>query len=111
MSVYNDLRIGECCVERVRRGAPELVSVGNHDVKTIQFQHGHLGKRPAQLHAIGVAIHRRDRSQRMKLAEYAGVTYVAGMKNVVNAFESIEDLRAQKTVRVGDDPEAHTGRY
>jgi hypothetical protein len=82
--------------------------VSDYDVEAVQFQQCNPGKYPAQLRAISVAVYGRDWSESPEVTENTRIAYVAGMKDVVHAFECIEDFRPQEAVRVRDDTEAHT---
>src|SRR5918994_7482511 len=109
MSVQDDLRTGKCRMQSLRRGTAKLVSVGHYDVEAIELQHCNPRKHPAQLRTIGVAVHGRDWSESLQVAENTGFAHVAGVNDVIHTFEGIEYFRPQETVRVGDDTEAHVG--
>ena len=100
VSEYDDLRIGKRGVERRRRGAAELVAVGDDDIEPLKPQLGDPGKARPEIRSIGVAVHGGDGSQRLELGQNVGMAHVAGMEDMVDARECIEHLGPKQPMRI-----------
>jgi hypothetical protein len=107
VAVHDDLSFGKRGIQRFRRRAAELVAVGDDDVEAIELQRSDPGKAAPELESVSVAVDRRYWRQCFEIGEYAGLSDIARVKNVVDLRERIEDLRAKKSMSVGDDPEPH----
>ena len=69
MAVDDDLRVRKGSVEFFRSGRSQLITVGNHNVESVQLDRGDLGQATADIEPIGIAEHGGDRSQSLKLSE------------------------------------------
>ncbi len=68
---------------------------------------GNLRKARAKLRRIRVPVNSRDGRERLELYEDPWLADVAGVQDVVDLLEDVEDFGPQQAVRVGDHPDSH----
>src|SRR5680860_480288 len=84
------------------------MTVNDHNRHTVQLHMRNLGNGRADIPIIRVPPHSCDRGDCPKLVEQIQRPNISRVKNVLNAFEPLEDLCAQESVRVGDDSDPHS---
>ena len=69
VSIDDDLCIRECGVQTLGSRASELVTVGHHDVESIELKSGNERKSALELKAVCITVDGRDRSQSLEFGQ------------------------------------------
>ena len=108
MAEEDDLGIGVGSIQLVRCRDAERVAMGEQESESIDFDVHHVGQPIAQGEAVCVAVHGGNRSDRFQVGQNVERTDVSGVEDPIDLLEDGSDLRAQKTMRIRDDPETHS---
>src|SRR5215203_6662918 len=110
VSVDDDLCIRECGEQTLRSRASELVTVGHHDVESIELKSGNERKTALELTAVRVTVDGRDRSQSLKFGQDTWMTNISSMEDVVHPVKGLENFRPEQAMGVRNDAEPHRCR-
>ena len=92
MTVDDDLRIRKTGIELFRCGRPQLITMSDDDVESVQLDRGDLGQATADVESISIAEHSGDRSQSLKLSEQIERSQISRVQDVIHLGKGIEDL-------------------
>ena len=109
MAVDDDLCIRKGGIEPFRCGRPQLITMSDHDVESVQLDHGDLGQATADLGSISVAEHGGDRSEGLKVSEQIERSQISRVQNVIHLGKGIEDLGPEQPVGISDHAQPHQG--
>src|SRR5262245_670209 len=103
----DDVGGGKFPSQALRRRRAELITVSHRDVQAVKLELCDLRAPRTDLESIGIAEHGSDRRQRLELGEQIVRTNIAGVQNVIDLREDVEDLGPEQAVSVGNNAESH----
>jgi hypothetical protein len=81
--------------------------VNHQEIEAFDALLYHLGKPVPQIPSVGVAPDGRDRRDGFQFGKQIGRPDIAGVDDVVNLLENLENFRTKQAVSIGDDSKPH----
>ena len=92
--------IGIGLVQQFGGRRSELISVGNHEVEAFYPGLDDVRQSVPKIEAVGVAVDRRHRCNRLELIQECHRSDVSRVENMVHLAKDLEDLGPQKPMSI-----------
>jgi hypothetical protein len=104
VAVHDEVGTRVALGDLLRRRRAQSIAVHDEDAHTGELAARDLGQPEPR---VDVPTHRSHRCDSPESVEHVERPDIAGVEDVLHARERLQHLRAEETVRVGDQPDQH----